>query len=133
MSGNFLDTNIIIYSLGQNVEKRNQSIELISEHPFISVQVLNESANTLFRKFSMPINDIKVIIKRLTIECRVTPLTEKIHFSALLIKERYQFSFYDSLIIASALESDCDTLHSEDMQHRQVINEQLQIINPFVL
>ena len=105
MSGNFLDTNIIIYSLGKNLEKRKRSIELISSHPSISVQVLNETANTLFRKFSMPINDIKAIIKRLTIECRVKPLTEKVHFSALTIKERYQFSFYDSLIIASSLES----------------------------
>ena len=133
MSGNFLDTNIIIYSLGKNLEKRKQSIELISSHPFISVQVLNETANTLIRKFSMPINDIKAIIKRLTIECRVKPLTEKVHFAAFSIKERYQFSFYDSLIIASALESGCDILYSEDMQHRQVIDGQIQIINPFLL
>lgn len=131
MNDSFLDTNIIIYSLGKDIEKRKQSIELISCHPFISAQVLNETANTLIRKFSMPINDIKVIIKRLTIECKVKPLTEKIHFSALTIKERYQFSFYDSLIIASALESGCDILYSEDMQHKQVIDGQLQIINPF--
>ena len=131
MNDSFLDTNIIIYSLGKDIEKRRQSIELISCRPFISVQVLNETVNTLIRKFSMPINDIKAIIKRLTIECRVKPLTEKIHFSALTIKERYQFSFYDSLIIASALESDCDILYSEDMQHRQIIDGQLQILNPF--
>lgn len=93
MSGNFLDTNIIIYSLGNDIVKRKKSIELISLHPYISIQILNETANTLTRKFSMPVNDIKAIIKRLTIECRVKPLTEKIHFLALTIKERYQFSF----------------------------------------
>jgi predicted nucleic acid-binding protein len=62
MNDSFLDTNIIIYSLGQDIEKRTKSIELISCRPFISAQVLNETANTLIRKFSMPINDIKAII-----------------------------------------------------------------------
>lgn len=66
MSGNFIDTNIVIYSLGNDPEKRKRSIELISNHPVISVQVLNETANTLIRKFSMPIGDIKTIIKRLS-------------------------------------------------------------------
>ena len=56
MSGSFLDTNIVIYSLGNDSEKRERSIELISDHPVISVQVLNEAANTLLRKFAMPIN-----------------------------------------------------------------------------
>lgn len=133
MSGNFVDTNIVIYSLGNDEEKRKRSIELISCHPVISVQVLNETVNTLIRKFSMPIDDIKAIIKRLTLESTVKPLTENIHFSALTIKERYQFSFYDSLIIASALEAGCDILYSEDMQHKQIIDKQLQIINPFLL
>ena len=133
MSGNFVDTNIVIYSLGNDEEKRKRSIELISCHPVISVQVLNETVNTLIRKFSMPIDDIKAIIKPLTLESTVKPLTENIHFSALTIKERYQFSFYDSLIIASALEAGCDILYSEDMQHKQIIDKQLQIINPFLL
>jgi predicted nucleic acid-binding protein len=62
MNDSFLDTNIIIYSLGKDIEKRKKSIELISCQPLISVQVLNDTANTLSRKFSMPINDIKAII-----------------------------------------------------------------------
>jgi len=82
MSGNFVDTNIVIYSLGNDEEKRKRSIELISRHPVISVQVLNETVNTLIRKFSMPIDDIKAIIKRLTLESTVKPLTENIHYSA---------------------------------------------------
>lgn len=131
MSDSFLDTNIIIYSLGNDVEKSRKSIELITKNPVISVQVLNESANTLGRKFSMPVGDIEAVIRRLVKECSVKPLTENIHFSALEIKETYKFSFYDSLIIASALEANCNILYSEDMQHKQIISNQLQIINPF--
>ncbi|WP_428355110.1 PIN domain-containing protein [Methyloprofundus sp.] len=131
MSGSFLDSNIVIYSLGNIEEKRQRSIELISGHPFISVQVLNETANILIRKFLMPVNDIQVIMKRIASECKVTLLTEEIHFSALSVKERYQFSFYDSLIVASALEASCDILYSEDMQHGQIIENRLKIASPF--
>ena len=132
MSGSFLDSNIVLYSLGNFEEKRRRSIELMSESPVISVQVLNETANILIRKFLVPIHDIEAIMKRIANECSVTLLTENTHFSALTIKERYQFSFYDSLIIAAALEASCDVLYSEDMQHGQIIENRLKIISPFV-
>jgi len=47
------------------------------------------------------------------------------------IAERYRFSFYGSIIVASALICGCKTLYSEDMQHKQVIDKQLTIVNPF--
>ena len=43
---------------------------------------------------------------------------------------QHGFSFYDSLIVASALEAGCVRLYSEDMQHGQRV-EQLTIVNPF--
>jgi predicted nucleic acid-binding protein len=48
------------------------------------------------------------------------------------IHRRYKFSSWDSLIIASALENDCKILYSEDMQHNQLIDRKLRIVNPFV-
>jgi predicted nucleic acid-binding protein len=51
--------------------------------------------------------------------------------SALELKERCRYSFYDSLIIAAALEADCDLLYSEDLHHGQQIGR-LRIVNPFV-
>ena len=50
---------------------------------------------------------------------------------AMDIKKRYRLSYWDSLIIASALENNCSILYSEDMQHSQVIEDNLKIINPF--
>ena len=44
---------------------------------------------------------------------------------------RYHYSYYDSLILASAVESRCTVLYSEDMQHGQVIEKKLKIVNPF--
>ena len=51
---------------------------------------------------------------------------------AIEIANKYGFSFYDSLIINAAIESGCKMLYSEDMQHGQVIEKKLTIINPFV-
>jgi predicted nucleic acid-binding protein len=45
--------------------------------------------------------------------------------------ERYKFSLYDSVIVASALRNDCEVLYTEDLQHGQVIERQLEILNPF--
>jgi predicted nucleic acid-binding protein len=47
------------------------------------------------------------------------------------VAERYGLSVYDGLIVAAALLSQCDTLYSEDMQHRLLIDGQLRIHNPF--
>jgi len=47
------------------------------------------------------------------------------------IKNSYQFSLWDSLIVASALENKCTILYTEDMQHQQIIENTLTIINPF--
>jgi predicted nucleic acid-binding protein len=48
------------------------------------------------------------------------------------IREKYQYSYYDCMVIASALESNCKILYSEDLQHNQLINKKLRIINPFI-
>ena len=52
---------------------------------------------------------------------------------ALRLKEKYKFQFYDALIVATALENGCSVLFSEDMQHHQVINDVLTIVNPFTM
>ncbi len=50
---------------------------------------------------------------------------------AIRIKEKYAYSYYDSAIIASALKNKCTILYTEDMQHKQIIENTLKIINPF--
>jgi predicted nucleic acid-binding protein len=50
----------------------------------------------------------------------------------LLLKEKYHYSWWDSLVLASALENGCQIVYSEDMQHEQVIEDSLKIINPFL-
>jgi predicted nucleic acid-binding protein len=61
------------------------------------------------------------------------PLTLATHEAALGIAERLGYRFYDSLILASALEAGCSTLYSEDLQDGQVVEGTLAIRNPFRL
>lgn len=129
----FLDTNVLVYSYS-NSETEKQSIarKLITDNnSYISTQVLQELTNTATRKlsFSFPQaeNAILECIKNNILHSN-TVLTIK---DACRIAEKYSFSFYDSLIIAAALECDCPILYSEDMSHNQIIDGKMKIINPF--
>jgi predicted nucleic acid-binding protein len=131
MNANFIDTNIVIYSFSDDDTKRHQALRIIAEKPIISTQVLNETANTLQRKLKFSPQVVHAIIKKLIQECYFVPVLGETTLSALNIMERYKFSFYDSLIIATALSANCKILYSEDMQHEQVIEKQLIVLNPF--
>jgi predicted nucleic acid-binding protein len=53
------------------------------------------------------------------------------HDAALRIARRHGFHIYDALVVASALEANCDTLYTEDLQDGQLVEERLNIRNPF--
>lgn len=63
--------------------------------------------------------------------CNVVLLTKTTYLIAFDVSINYGFSFWDSLIIASALENGCDVLYTEDMQHNQLIENKLRALNPF--
>jgi predicted nucleic acid-binding protein len=130
----FLDSNIVIYTYCSNsADKQQKAKQLFAEKNIaISTQVLQETANTLYRKFKADFHTIRLLLE----ECvrNVTTLhvnTDETVFKACAIAEKYQYSFYDSLIIASAFEAGCQILYSEDMQHNQLVEGKLRIINPF--
>jgi predicted nucleic acid-binding protein len=127
----FVDTNVFLYLLSDNPEKKVASKKILVSNPCISTQVLNEFSNISIKKFKLSIFDTKEILNIISEKSSVFIFSEKTVFNALDLKEKYGFQFYDSLILATALENDCDTLYSEDMQHNQLIEKQLRIINPF--
>jgi predicted nucleic acid-binding protein len=61
----------------------------------------------------------------------IVPITIETHEAALKIAQKYKYEIYDALIVASALEAGCVILYSEDLQHRQIVDGQLTIQNPF--
>ena len=127
----FFDTSVLLYLLSADTEKADRVEELLESAGVISVQVLNEFTAVASRKLAMPLPDIREVLGTVRSICRTVPITVDDHDRAIEIKERYKFSFYDSVVVASALRAECKILYTEDLQHRQVIDRQLTIINPF--
>ncbi len=131
----FLDTNILIYSYSKD-EKQKQKIALkvidkYSRGIIISTQVINELTNILFKKFKIDATTIKKTIIELDSVFNIGEFDIVTQIKAVEIKEKYRLQFYDSLILATALENRCTILFSEDMQDGQVIENTLTIVNPF--
>lgn len=127
----FIDTNILLYLLSPNAAKANRAEEVLRGGGRISVQVLNEMANVMRRKLSMPWHEINDVLSLIRSICPAEPLTLEVHDRGRLVAERWSLSVYDGMIAAAALLSGCDILYSEDMQHDLLIDEQLRIQNPF--
>lgn len=126
----FLDTNILVYALLDEGTKQQTALQLLQSGCVISIQVLNEFTQVARKKASLEwqeIADLSTAIQTLT---EIITLDKNIHNVGLTIANKYGYSFYDSLIIAAALEAGCNLLFSEDMQHGQQI-ETLIIRNPF--
>jgi predicted nucleic acid-binding protein len=135
MSDNiFLDTNILVYSYSNTeIVKQNIARNLISKNNvFISTQVLQELTNTITRKFKFSYDTAILTIKECCLNSNLHTNTSNTILQACRIAHNYGFTFYDSLIIAAAIECNCGILYSEDMTHNQKIFDIITIINPFV-
>jgi predicted nucleic acid-binding protein len=131
----FLDTNVIIYAYSddelEKQERANMILEEYESQTIISTQVINELSNTLFRKFKLDAEAVEAVILELDNTFPIVDFNLQTQLKAIKIKERYKLQFYDSMILATALENGCNIIYSEDMQNRQIIENQLTIINPF--
>lgn len=138
MSDDFIDSNVFVYLFDETDTRKLAIARRVIEDALangtgaISYQVVQETLNVVMRKLPIPVTspDAKLFLNRV-----LKPLWRIMPSSTLIergidIQDRYQYGFYDSLIIAAALEAGCKRLLSEDMQHGQRI-ERLTIENPF--
>jgi len=130
----FADTNVIIYaySCSEPDKQLIASGVLANYDCVVSTQVLNEYCNVCIKKKFVSVSDIQKDIVEILSNSGLYIVDETTINKALFVKSTYGFSYYDSLIVASALECGCSILFSEDMQHGQIIDSSLRIINPFV-
>ncbi len=128
----FIDSNIVIYAIGQASTKAHLAAPLFVELPTISTQVISETVNVASRRLGMRVAEIRRLVTWLESTCEIEIITLASIHLAQDVRERYGFSWYDSLIVAAALEANCSQLFSEDMQHGQVISDRLAIVNPFI-
>ncbi len=129
----FIDTNILVYLSSNDEIKKDIATKFLYKlsNAVISTQVLGEFSNVAIRKKILTSNKLIEYIKHFERSFDITVITEKTIISAIKIKEKYKFSFWDSMIISAALQANCNILYSEDMHHSQIIEQKLTIINPF--
>jgi len=96
------------------------------------VQVLNEFTSVATLSFKMSYPEVREALQIVKSVCQIQPITVDIRELGLDIAECYGFSWDDSLIVGAALAADCGCLYSEDLQHGQVVDNRLRIVNPFI-
>ncbi len=135
----FIDTNLFIYQLEASDERKSATADRIiskgieSHNACISFQVVQECLNTVLRKAEIPLSTDET---RQYLDNVLAPLYRvsariSLYRRALDLQVRYRYGFYDSLIVAAALDAGCTRLYSEDLQDGQRI-EGLTIENPFL-
>lgn len=129
----FIDTNILVYAkIDDGQDKHKLALDFINSNEseiIISAQVLNELYIAIYKFFKND-SSTRNALNSLITDCRVAPITLQTSQVAWEIKEKHKFSYWDSLIISSALENECEFLYTEDLQDGQIINSRLTIKNP---
>lgn len=136
MRGNvFIDSNIWLYSfIGDAKAKHQIAARLIQENKkkiSISLQVINEVCVNLIKKANFKEEKIEELINSYYEDYRLIDQDKDALTIASKLRNILSLSFWDSLIVSTALKGECSILFSEDMQHNQIIEDNLKIINPF--
>ncbi|WP_051961965.1 PIN domain-containing protein [Methylobacter sp. BBA5.1] len=113
----FVDTNVVVYALGVDTDRRETAIKLLAEGVLVSAQVINETVSVLLGKQKFSREDAYEVAQSLLDLCEVLPVDTETIRAAMHLAAHYSLPHWDALIVASALLAGCDTLYSEDMQH----------------
>jgi predicted nucleic acid-binding protein len=122
MSGEFIDSNVFVYLFDETDDRKREAAERIvdsalqNHNASISFQVVQETLNVLTRKLPTPMTaeGAKDFLQQVLAPLwRVSP-SPALYERALDLQMRYRYGFYDSLIIAAALDAGCTRLYSED-------------------
>lgn len=134
----FLDTNVLVYLVDrrhpakQAVAQQLVSAALAERSGVISFQVVQETLQALTRKARqvLPATDAAELLHAVLLPLWHVHPSASLYEHALHVQTRQGFSFYDSLVVASALQAGCKRLLTEDLQHGQKVGT-LRIENPF--
>lgn len=139
MSGNvFVDTNVFVYLFDSDESEKQDAARSLLDHLsntatiVVSTQVLQEFYVSVTRKLAKPLPPQTAMeaTRRLS-TYRVVQVDPAMIFTAIALCEKDKTSFWDALIVRAALESGCELLVSEDMQHGRRF-EDLRVDNPFL-
>lgn len=130
----FIDSNIWLYAFIRDLEQPQKSEiakKIVSAtNIVISTQVINEVSVNLIKKANFSESMIQEVIQDFYFSYQVISIDSTIQMSASKLRQNHRFSYWDSLIVASALKAQAEIIYSEDMQHGLVVDKTLTIINP---
>ncbi|HTR91439.1 MAG TPA: PIN domain-containing protein [Trebonia sp.] len=139
MSANrrFVDTNILVYahdtSAGGKHERARALIEQLwaARDGCVSVQIMQEFFVTVTRKISKPLDVAvaKEIIADLSRWYVHVPAADDV-LGAIGLHQRTGISFWDAMMVRSAVEIGCGVIYSEDLNHDQLYDG-ARVENPF--
>jgi predicted nucleic acid-binding protein len=132
----FLDTNVWLYAFVATQDPAKSEIAksiIQSNEIIVSVQVINEVSINLIKKAQFDEVRIQRLIASFYARQRVIGNGREALLTASDVRFRYRLSFWDSLIIASALIGGASTVYSEDMDSGLLVDNHLRIVNPFRL
>ncbi len=130
----FVDTNVWLYALivNDNAQKHQIAAEIVQGgNVVVSTQVINETCVNLLRKTNLSETQLYDLIVSFYAKYEVIATEVQVLLRASRLRAQYSLSFWDSLVVASAIESGCNVLYTEDMQEGLTVEGQLTIINPF--
>jgi predicted nucleic acid-binding protein len=130
----FIDTNVWVYAHLKSADDGRHALALarIEREPnvLISPQVVAEYYSVMLRNGRQDAW-IQANLRAIFARTRLQPANAGLLNAALDLRNRYGFSFWDCQIVAAALLAGCEVLLTEDLQHGQVIDDRLRIVNPF--
>ena len=135
----FLDTNIFVYSFDRSAAAKSRRAEeliyaaVAAQRGVVSYQVIQEFFNLALRRFTPPMSlaDAEQYLGTVFRPLLGVHSSQALYVAALQLHAKARIGWYDSLIVAAALEARCDFLYTEDLQHGQRFGS-LKIANPFL-
>lgn len=129
----FIDTNLLIYYVSDNQQKKEIVRDLLLSAKRISVssQVITEFVAVSLKKKINPLDETIRFAREFMELFEVTAVDATVILRSFEIMQTHKFSSWDSLIVAAALQSKASVLYTEDLQHGQKI-EKMKIVNPFL-
>jgi predicted nucleic acid-binding protein len=131
----FIDSNILIYAYSMDEPKKQKIVNnILDEHGLIliSTQTVNEFVNVVTRKKMLNNMQASAVVDELFSQFLIVAVDQAIIQKALVLADTCRYSYFDCLMLASALMSNCSILYSEDMHHLHIVGNTLKIVNPFL-
>lgn len=135
----FLDTNIFVYSLDRNSPVKSQKASklvregLTTQKGIVSYQVIQEFLNVALKRSQQPIKtaDAEFYLVSILYPLLSVHSSQALFADALRLHDGNALAWYDSLIVAAAIQAKCEILYTEDLHHGQKFGA-LKVVNPFL-